>query len=277
MAEILYAKSHTKEDAVATSMFGRVELITPERAGALLASQINPRKPDMKRVMRYATERTQGNWVLHHQGIGINCEGRMIDGQHRMLMVAHTGLSTVFYVVYNVPESGTLHVDEQLPRSIKVAIKAAGRGDYSNSAIAVARIIETLPLHAMTTYARDEMISLLQRHSEAIQFAEENARKTGVQTASTRCLVARAFPHADPVRLKEWCEILGNGMPVSANAQDDSAAIRFRNLLLELRGSGGHAREIERYRKGQTALMSFLQRQPMTRIYGTENDLFPLV
>lgn len=257
-----------------TGMFSRVELIGPERAQALLASQVNPRKPDKKRVARYCSARINGEWTLHHQGIGLNCHERMIDGQHRMLMVVSTKLPTAFYVTYNVPHDGTLHVDEQLPRTVQVALRAAGAGEFSNAVIAVARVIETLPAHAMGLFSKNEMIALLTRHAKALGFAEAHATRPGLFTASARCLIARAAYSVDCNRLKHFCDVVKTGVPSDVRA--DLGAIRFRNVLLDLKGSGGHAREVERYRKGQTALQAFLRMEPIAKLYGTDQDLFPL-
>mgnify|MGYP007089531077 CR=1 FL=1 len=41
-------------------------------------------------------------------------------------------------------------------------------------------------------------------------------------------------------------------------------------------GMGGAADEVTRYQKGQTCLDAFLDRRPMTKVYGTEEDYYPL-
>lgn len=259
-----------------TNMYSQVELIHPARAKALLAGQINPRKPDAKRVQRYANARRSGDWVLHHQGIALDCRGRLRDGQHRLLMVVATDLPTPFYVTYNLPEEACLHLDEQLPRSVAVALRAAGKGDFSNGMIAVASAIETLPAHAMERYTKDEMMRLLTTHAEALAFVEENFVKAMLLPAPARCVVARGYYHGERGRLLEFCEVVKSGITVSSRAEEDVSAIRFRNLLIEMRGQGGHSPNVERYRKGQNALEAFLARTPIQKLYATERDLFPL-
>jgi len=64
-------------------------------------------------------------------------------------------------------------------------------------------------------------------------------------------------------------------MPISKDPYEDEAAISFRNnFLRKIQSTQG--REIELYKKGQTALDRFLKRDRMEKCYGSEKDFFPL-
>lgn len=56
-----------------------------------------------KRVNQYAADMLAGRWILTHQGIAFDCEGNLIDGQHRLQAVVRSGKAVYMVVAYNVP------------------------------------------------------------------------------------------------------------------------------------------------------------------------------
>lgn len=261
-----------------TGMYGLVMLVTPAMAAAWLLTMIPNRNLRKTRVKAYCRSRVGGKWGLTHQGIAFDTQGRLFDGQHRLQMIVETGLATVLFVVHNVPDDALLHTDEQLPRSMRDAIKLAKKGDFSCSIIATANVLTTLPDIAETkrTQCRDDIIEILQTHPIKLAFSEEHLGGVFAATRVVRALVARAHPHVNTRRLEEFCRILDDGMAVSEKGGDDQAAIVYRNFLVKNKGSHGTL-EQERYFKGQTALDCFLQRKPIKKVYGTHGDMFPLV
>ncbi len=251
-----------------TNMYGVVETIDTERAEELLRKH---------RVDLFAEVHLEGKWVLTHQGIALNTKGELIDGQHRLRMIIQSGKSATLFVVYNVPDSALLHIDDQLPRSVQDALRMMKKGNYSCSLLAVAGGLETYPETGNTGFrSREDYVRILQEHPDKLDFAERHARAIGI-TRGVRTVVARAYPHVDRERLLEWCAVLKTGMPVRENAQQDSAAITYRNFLMRAGRSTGGTIETEKYRKGQMALETFCELESCSKIYGTERDLFPLV
>lgn len=260
-----------------TGMYGKVELITPEMAASLLGTMPLNRPLRSKRIERYCLSRLAGNWVLTHQGIAIDPKGRLRDGQHRLRMIVKTNKPTVLFVVYNVPYEAFIHMDEQVSRSVRDAIRCAEKGDFSCSMISVANIFEYVPAidRHNTKGDRDYIHNVLLKYADAFSFTEKNLGGVHGCSRSIRALVARAWYHADHERLVEWCQILRTGLP--ENPQPDSAAIAYRNFLIRNSSLAGVTMEVEKYQKGQTALDYFLKRKSMSKIYGTASDLFPLI
>lgn len=262
-----------------TGMFSRVELVGPERAAALLQEM----PADLQRAVRntrvenYARQRAAGKWRLHHQGIALDVQGRVRDGQHRLRMIVATGLPTLLTVFYNVPEEGILHVDEQLTRSTRDSIRMAQQGSYSCSMVAALRAFVALPenLISRVTLSREDMLAGLERWYEPLQWAESRLSSVTMVTRSVRGLVARASLHVDRDRLAQFCDILKTGMPVSEDREQDAAAIVYLRFLASNRHTN-EALDHERYLKGQTAILNFVARTPISRLYGTDKDVFPL-
>lgn len=266
-----------------TGMYSKVILVTTEMAAAWLATMPagEQRNARMSRVRSYKKAREEGRWVLHHQGIAFDTDGRLRDGQHRLLMIVETGMPTVLYVTFNVPQGAFLHVDEQLPRSIRDAIKMAGGGDYTHSVTSVARVLTSYPRSEPgQVTVKEAVVHTLLAWAEDLSFAEQHTGWVVGLTRGVRALVARAHAYLvgeeKKARLSEWCAVLRTGIPVSKEFNRDTAAITYRNFLLSAGGRQGPQAEVEKYRKGQTALTAFIEGTPMTKCYGTEKDLFPI-
>jgi hypothetical protein len=273
-----------------TGMYGQVELITLDVAQAYLALMPKDQQRWLRaeRVNNYAAARIADHWPLHHQGIAFDTEGRLRDGQHRLHMIIRTGLPTPLFVVRNVHPDAFLHVDEQLPRSIRDAIKMAGQGSFTSALLSVARVLYDYPGDEghHRGFSKELVIERVRLWSEELDFTHEHLRGRSGLSRGVRAVVCRAkaiLGASYETRLEEWCQILSDGHPVSANATDDSAAIAFRNVLLQkpsrdngLRPPRPGILEGEKYRKGQAALRAFLSRQPLKKVYAKTEDIFPI-
>lgn len=261
-----------------TGMYSLAEVVTPERAKEDIAKMVNQRNVNNRRVQMYVKMRMENRWELSPQGLVYDTDGICRDGQHRLHMVVATNLPTLFWVTYNAPRESIIHLDEQMPRTIRDAFKMAEVGSYSCSVISTARVIEILPGDINSRGAADkgEIIRILKTHSEALDFTESSLAHIKFASRGIRALIARAWYHEDEERLSQWCQVLREGIPVSEDSKEDEAAIRYRNFIISLKGSHGHTLEMEKYHKGQTALRKFLDRQQMRGIYGSAKDMYPL-
>ena len=70
-------------------------------------------------------------------------------------------------------------------------------------------------------------------------------------------------------RLEEFCVVLKTGV---MQQPADCAAVVFRNYLLR---TTKKSYEHDRYKKGQAALLAFLDKEKITKLYRCEEDLFP--
>ena len=86
---------------MASKMITQVEKITPVIAEKMLASCSHNRPVDTKLVNLYAQEMTAGRWKTTSQGIAIDWNGCMHQGQHRLLAVVKSGVSIYMNVTRN--------------------------------------------------------------------------------------------------------------------------------------------------------------------------------
>lgn len=83
----------------------RVVDITPELAVSWLRFN-NGNRPIRRRQLRKLTEdMLAGMWVLNGEAIKFSCNGRLLDGQHRLHAVIKSGVTVQCVVIENVPET----------------------------------------------------------------------------------------------------------------------------------------------------------------------------
>jgi hypothetical protein len=123
-----------------------------------------------------------------------------------------------------------------------------------------------------------EEVELLARHLAAIEFALSNltmtVRAKGVSTALTRGVVARAFYSVDHARLIHFCAVLRGGI---ATGPADEPIILLRDFLVRNeKGRNDLSALREQYGKVERALKAHLDGEPLSRLYATVSELFPL-
>lgn len=250
--------------------------VSPEKAKQWIDLSGGNRKIRERRVHCYARDMKNGKWHFTHQGFAFNADGQLVDGHHRAYAIMASGVSIWALVVRGLTKDACIALDGGLPRSAKDAMFIAGKGNYQDDLISVARVFSLLPETAKCgrdQMSVDEVECVIEEHAEALSFACQATKGVDGASRGSRCLIARAYYHCDRERLSEFCEVLKSGMPVQGEI--DSAAIVYSRFLIRTKRHGSTMEE-ERYRKGQTCLMAFMERKPMEKVYGTNADLFPI-
>ena len=101
--------------------YKRIELLTPERAKALLEAR-DPRQRSLLENHAQALARaiSLGEWNEDfNQSIAISDEGLMMDGQHRCRAVVIAGKPIWIQIEYNVPRDQFKYYDRNKPRTAR--------------------------------------------------------------------------------------------------------------------------------------------------------------
>lgn len=88
----------------------KIELVTPDAASAMLKRNSGNR-PISKTVLdQYTKAILRGEWKVNGESIKLSASGRLLDGQHRLMAVARSGIPIHTYVARDIPEDvfGTL-------------------------------------------------------------------------------------------------------------------------------------------------------------------------
>lgn len=259
-----------------------VELITPQMAEKYLSMNLINRPIKNSVVKRYAQDMREGRWSSTHQGIAFTEEGNLCDGQHRLMAVIMAQTPISFSVTRGVPSDALPNLDIGVKRTFHDSMSISGvtlSRDFSPAlkgmfTLEIANTV-TWPQHmASLSFMRD----LADLCKDGVLFACDSC---GVRGSGTRGIfsspvmgpIARAYYSHDQDRLLDFVAILKSGLPVSPS--EDMAAILLRNWKLANSTNGTKMRR-ETYLRTENALVSFLERKPLTLLRKRESEAFPL-
>lgn len=248
-----------------------VIIITPGMAKKCLErNKIENRNLSRGRVNAMVSDLKNGKWVLTHQGIAFDDEGNLLDGQHRLAACVQSGVSFETLVTKGMTKEVCVAIDNTRPRTIIDHAKQLGL-DMSTSHSSIAIIMEYgAGYHDHLSV--DCKLDLIRKYSDAIGFAVAISRSaTGFQ-APSKAVIARAYYTRDHDKLKRFMDVYISMVPEGIK---ESAAMALRKYLTSSRLYGWTVRE-EMYQKTESALDNFLKRIPMSKVYGTERELFPI-
>ena len=122
-------------------MKSTIEKITPRKAKAWLAIQSANRHVTQSSVDYLAAAMTAGEWMLNGESIKRNCDGSVIDGQHRLLAVILSGVTIESYVVHGLDSDAYETIDQGRPRGHADVLSRMGVENYTLMAASLRAII----------------------------------------------------------------------------------------------------------------------------------------
>jgi hypothetical protein len=92
--------------------------VTPDKAGKLLQTRKDNRPLSEKYAQQLAKDMANDRWMLTPQGLVLDEEGNVLDGQHRLRAVAISGRAITFWVTDGVPREVFRALDGGRPRTM---------------------------------------------------------------------------------------------------------------------------------------------------------------
>lgn len=132
----------------------KVMTITPELAKSWLSSSnIENREVKLKTVDKYAGRIMAGEWIVVDQLISFDVNGRLQNGQHRLMAVVKTGRSIEALVGFGFAEETYKYLDQGHNRTKGDIHKATKKMVAFISAVA-----KTIDSHKLTTFTEFENV-----------------------------------------------------------------------------------------------------------------------
>lgn len=183
-------------------------LITPEVAADMLTRNDGNRPLRPRTWQGYAKDMLAGKWRQTHEAIAVTASGRLINGQHRLTAVVHSGMSQLFWVaVYDSAETAMdLPIDFGARRTISDILKEDKPHVLTANAVFRYAIIR----HATTPRPHETQYILQQSRSAisdavAVSRSRERFRGSAMVRAAVVCnlLQVRLIPG---VGIADHCE-----------------------------------------------------------------------
>jgi hypothetical protein len=110
-------------------------LVTPEMAAQLLGRNGELQRPLRPSTVRYFSEQLRsGRAGTTHQGIAIDQNGHLQDGQHRCQAIVETGIPWLLWIAYDCPKENFHLIDVGAKRSVSDFLHIRGYKDTKHLA-----------------------------------------------------------------------------------------------------------------------------------------------
>ena len=116
------------------------ETVTPKKASKWLQQNERNRPCSIHRAKVYAQAIKDGVWKLNGETIKFNCNGDLIDGQHRLHAVVMAGQAVESYILTGLPADAFDTIDGGRKRSNADRLARRGEKHYTLLAAVVARV-----------------------------------------------------------------------------------------------------------------------------------------
>jgi hypothetical protein len=223
-----------------------------------------------------ADDMEAGRWLETHQGIGLDHEGNLVDGQHRLSAIVLSGCEQWLWTWEGVTRAMMKVIDCGKIRSIPDALMIDGHHAGSTEVAIARRLLLGFDENTRQGGNRLEVMACLFKHWEAIRFAMPPVRTGRSKNASVLAPVAFAWYTQDHDRLREFLDCVANG--VVEQEEDSAAATLYRSLYAArsaLEGRGSQYRH-DLFLRAVSALKAFVERRPLTKLYPATTNPFPL-
>ncbi|WP_408935957.1 hypothetical protein ACKFRL_04465 [Corynebacterium marquesiae] len=117
--------------------------ITPQLAAQLLEQNTGNRKVSKANYHRVLEAMSKGEWELNGEAIKIARDGRILDGQHRLMVAAENDLTFQTLVVYGLPDETQDTMDTGKARTASDVLAINGYPSSNNLAAIVSGIIRS--------------------------------------------------------------------------------------------------------------------------------------
>jgi hypothetical protein len=255
----------------------RVETITPRMAANYLTRNTMNRPLRGYWVSALAKAIEDGRWHVTHQGIAFNCDGSLLDGQHRLSAIVAANKPVKMLVTRQLERGAMLGIDQgRLRTATDIAPTLGIAEEIGRDHVAIARRMRcgfgTQMQLKTAKWSNEEVIRYIVAHYEAIDYAAKTAWNT--KHAAIRAVIARAHYSASHERLGEFCEVLRTG--VAASPADSGAVLLKITFNRNRNDWGTMTGGSVLYAKAECCMRAFLNRRPITKVVAVESELFPI-
>jgi hypothetical protein len=256
------------------------EFVTPGRAKELLRGNINNRVLTKVRVKEFATIIATGNYLPSHQGVCVDINGLLVDGQHRMEAIIMSGIGCWMLVTYNAPTELREVVDNGKIRTNLAISLITGRIGDSNQIFAIAKKLELGVISSSQASMNSRILfPLVDKYDEGLNFIKDiggAGLNSNVSTPIVRCYYE---DKRNREKLARFVEILNGG---NSEGLGESAAIKLREFLMVARrkpyDTGKNRNNLNEiiYYTTEAAIINFLHGKNVKRLVAVSSEMFKL-
>lgn len=221
--------------------------VSPDEARRLLKSNAGNRRLDPGIVDRYAGAMRRGEWKLSHQGIAVDRDGVLLDGQHRLAAVVKAGVSVRMAIARQVDRDAFSVLDTGKRRGAGDTLRLAGASDplHLSAALRYLRLYQTIPDSSWSSgqarLTNDQILKLNAEHprmGDCVRCARTVSTSTGIIISA--CATAIYLTRQPWLDLDDepWFQ----GITTGANLGIGDPRLAFRTFFANTRAAAGKRR-----------------------------------
>ena len=218
-----------------------VEEIGPEKAAEYLLANRHNRPLRFQWIKALSRQMSQGLWHTSGESIIFGRSGKLLDGQHRLKAIIHSGTSQWFVVVRGAEDATFSTIDTGQKRSPKDALHIAGFAQpilYARLGLQCLRWNRGIFFggsHAAIAPTNDEIVAYCEDHRKVLaesinHFMQLKSRLRGILQAQVMLFTYHKFKEKDENDAFIFYEKLLTGMTKEKREQPISA---LRKRLIE--------------------------------------------
>jgi len=255
----------------------RIENITPKKAQALLDKHWIPerqRKPSQSVVDSYARAMRTGQWVLTHQGIGIDDNGELVDGLHRLLAIVQSGATIPMMITTGILHNGHTEgiyvidaIDRGRVRGVGQQLQLRHNIKNGNLYAAVCRSVLWLCTYSERLlpgrFDVSHALRIIDIYGKEIDYCVDNRssdfRIKNAAPIGTAAFALKAYKN----QIKEFYQ----GLTTGEELKTGNPALTCRRWFFKTQQKAGSLSE---YRAVLTCAMKYVNQEKLRKLYDTE-------
>ena len=254
--------------------------LTPKMALAFLCVNLINRKLQDMSIAKIVRDIKAGRWLFNGDTICIDVNGNMIDGQHRCIACALSGIPVEVIIIYDVPENAIDTIDRGIKRKLSNDIEMSNNGlgeKYASSRAAIAN--KLLHPWGSRVYSEQERQQLYKSQYVVVSFVVMNFTRFAIKNvtqASVGIGIARAWYYVDDKdKLIRFCKVLCD--PSASAGPSERAAAKFHAFLKD-----GHVKGVRPDAKylfnmtEEVIRLFLLGKEGPKKLKNPDKDLFPM-
>lgn len=226
-----------------------VEKIDSFKARNYLESNTANRSVRQTHVEYLADQMKRGLFVSNGETIKIADDGRLLDGQHRLLAIVQANFCADFVVVRNLPNSVFSTIDTGKPRTTADCLNVMGEANYTKLAAAgtsLACWLKNNQFYSSVRMPSDDVFSALNQYPNVRDYVKyfsggtSNANKLGgISSMAAVCAVFEKKYGSDLIHqfMQQFIdgENLSRGMPAYALRERFAGISRTNKIYTDVR------------------------------------------
>lgn len=213
----------------------------------------------------YKRDIESDSWIPSDESIGIDFNGVVYNGRHRLTAMSELDKEWPFYITFNALEEAKFTADSGAKRNASEKLRMIVNTKLGNRATGFCKALMK-GIHTKVRYTETEIAEFAHKWEDVLSWVSKNVPHL---RAEVQAALAKAYIWYGPEKIEPFAERI-NGVRF---VEDGDPA---RTLYIALQKAKVNRINVPQvaYKKTLAAIDATMQNKPITRLYERETDIF---